>query len=163
MNNIIGIDPGVTGALVAVHLDGKLEDWMLMPTYKDGRRHRTDLNAVQEFIERNCWTRGRVFVEKVGPMPGDTPMTAWTFGANEAIVVAAARYHGVEFIQPKKWQAALLHGMPRSGRGQIKKSAVKAAIGLHPELEATMKLKKNWGVADAACIAELGRRIVYAK
>jgi hypothetical protein len=157
---IIGHDPGVSGAFVVIDEDRNLHGWALVPTYKDKTRNRVDVSQVISWLRPFALEGAILVTERVGPRPGDTPTTAWTFGAAEASVLAAAEALGlpVHYVAPQKWQAAVLVGLPRKGRESIKRSAVLWARDSMPGLRDCLRTKKNSGVADAACIAELGRR-----
>ena len=156
---IVGHDPGVSGALVAVGEDRRVFGYRLIPIYKDKTRHRVSASVLL------AWLRDlgqfTLVSERVGPMPHDTPTTAWTFGSAEASVLACVECLGmpIEFVSPQKWQRAILKGMPTAGREMIKKSAVLWARDHYPELRQPLEVKKNSGMADAACIAELGVRM----
>jgi hypothetical protein len=156
---IIGHDPGVSGAFVVIDQDRNLYGWHLVPTYKDKTRNRVDVSQVISFLEPYKG-KATLVTERVGPRPTDTPVTAWTFGAAEASVLAVAETLAmpIHYIAPQKWQAAILTGLPRKGRDSIKRSAVLWARDAMPGLRECLAVKKNSGVADAACIAELGRR-----
>jgi hypothetical protein len=167
---VIGHDPGVSGALVVMKCSAPEEttrwreiiDFRLIPTYKDKTRNRVDAVLLSKWMSQYAG-KATFMTERVGPMPKDTPTTAWTFGAAEESALTLAQVHRlpIHFIQPKKWQAAVLNGMPRGDRGQIKASAVLWASQHFPELREALTVKKNSGMADAACIAELGRRLIF--
>ena len=118
---IIGHDPGVSGAFVVIDEDRNLHGWCLVPTYKDKTRNRVDVAQVIEFLSPFASDGAILCTERVGPRPTDTPMTAWTFGAAEASVlaIADALKLPVHYIAPLKWQAAILNGLPRRGRDAI--------------------------------------------
>ena len=70
---IVGHDPGVSGALVAVGEDRRVFGYRLIPTYKDKTRHRVSASVLL------AWLRDlgqfTLVSERVGPMPHDTPTT----------------------------------------------------------------------------------------
>ena len=57
----------------------------------------------------------------------------------------------ITLVSPQKWQKAMLDGYP--GGKATKESAVRVAKNLWAET-ITLDKKKDWGIADAALIAE---------
>jgi hypothetical protein len=58
------------------------------------------------------------------------------------------------FVRPQRWQQEMLDGFPRGEA--TKASAVRIAKSRWPDIP--ISLKSDWGIADAALIAEWHRR-----
>jgi crossover junction endodeoxyribonuclease RuvC len=147
----MGIDPGLKGALVGLDSKGGLLWWRRMPVL-----NKKEIDAIS--IHR--WLEGkvRVCIEKVHAMPKQGVTSMFTFGmgygmVRAAIEIACAPCH---LVTPQRWQKVMLDGMDRSN---TKEAAVTKAVQLWPELRVPLMIKANQGVADAALMAEYGRRL----
>ena len=80
VTNIIGIDPGVVGALALVSLAGDLIEVADMPILRDGSAGRATVNAplLADLLAR--WHAREVICEFVGPRPGEGALGAFSFG-----------------------------------------------------------------------------------
>jgi len=154
---VIGHDPGTVGALVRT-LDGEVIDYLRMPM--DGKR--VDVKAVWSWLEESPLQPDLFISEEVWGFPGDTPTTAWQFSRTESAVDTISRLLGytTHFVPPVKWQKAILQGMKRGSRAQIRESYVSWASEKYPPLAYALRIKKNDGIAAAACIAEYGLRLL---
>jgi hypothetical protein len=154
---LLGIDPGIDGALAA--LDDLGPRFVCpIPTIESGKgRSQYDLQALRSHISK----ASHVFFEKLQPMPG-------TFGAsaNFGLGRAGALIEGVcvglqvpyTMVHPKTWQKVMLEGTPGA---DTKQRSILAAKRLFPawSLRRTERCKKDDdGIADALLIAEFGRR-----
>lgn len=153
---IVGHDPGFSGALVRT-VDGDFDGHLLFP--RDG--DRLDIQPIREWLDER--PKPDLFMsEEVWGLPKDTATTAWQFSRAEATVVTIAQMLGIRtrFVVPSKWTKAILRGFPTATREQRKSSAAAWAVKKYSELEPVLRVKARWGVADAACLAEYGRRLV---
>jgi crossover junction endodeoxyribonuclease RuvC len=77
---LIGIDPGNSGALALLTLDGAILDIEDMPTIADGVKGRATINAplLARLLER--WRPIAAYVELIGPRPTDSRVAAFAFG-----------------------------------------------------------------------------------
>jgi hypothetical protein len=83
---IIGIDPGVSGAIALLDSAGTLLEVADMPTLRDGAKNRASVNAplLAEIVYR--WHAGAAFVELVGVRPGEGAVGAFSFGRSRGVV-----------------------------------------------------------------------------
>ena len=161
----IGIDPGLQGAFAVVLQDGSLLYACRTPIIAPNGKGKTDydLPAMAELLRD--WSEGvnpsTVAVEKVASMPHDGVASSFRFGMGYGIwlgLIAALGLPRID-VRPQVWQKELLEGLPRGK--SVKSSAVQRAKALWPSIPIT--LKKDWGLADAALIAETARRIHYRR
>ena len=82
---IIGIDPGITGAICFFE-NGKILDVIDMPVMASGNKNKKQVNASQIFNEislriKNCKPENvNVVVEQVSAMPGQGVTSMFNFG-----------------------------------------------------------------------------------
>lgn len=142
MTLIIGVDPGITGAL-AIWRDGTIAAVYDMPVI-DGQ---TDGGAVATLF-RNAqpdW----VVVEQVHPMPKNGSIASFSLGKNYGIVigVAMAGAHPLVKIRPSEWKR-------RSGLlKQPKEASRRLATELWPQHAEQFRRVRDDGRAEAALIA----------
>ena len=156
---ICGIDPGKTGALVALRQNG-IAAVLRMPLKPDGKSIDGRAIArwlVLEEVDVAC-------VELIGAR-------AHTNGAGKAIrnsgnefrfAIGVGAIHGVleamgipyQKVSPMRWKTAVLRGLGTDKEAAIKYVQLKMkGVDLTPG-----KIRKpNDGIADAACIAAYGR------
>lgn len=153
MTTTIGIDPGCSGAIVAIR-EGRPVAWTLMPTLKVGSSSQVNGAALAAFLRDAAHIRldPHVFIEKVGAMPGQgvTSMFAFGHAAGTAIGVVAGMELPHTFITPQSWKkkAGLM--------GQDKDAARTRAIQLWPWWRELDTKGKGQAFADAALIAYYG-------
>jgi crossover junction endodeoxyribonuclease RuvC len=151
---ILGIDPGAGGAL-ALLVDGVLTVCD-MPSLSI-RRGKTDKKEIDGY------TLGRIlsdlkpdvaYIELVGGIQGQSASSAFNFGraAGAPEYVLQSMAVRVERVAPGRWKRALALN---SG----KDAARAAAMRFWPASAALFKRVKDDGRAEAALIAEYGRRI----
>ena len=150
MTAYVGIDPGKAGAWAVINSAGRWVAGGLTPTI--GKEYdEPGMRAAFQWLA-DPW----VAIEKVGAMPGQGVTSMFSFGAGyglwRGIVVGLGLSY--ELVRPQAWQKEMLAGMPRGK--QTKESAVQKAKQLWPEIP--INGKKDWGLADAALIAEWLRR-----
>lgn len=150
----VGIDPGITGGIVVINEDGTLDHSTRTPIIKDGSKRHFDLPGMVEVID-DIDGDMVVGIEKVGTLPRDGRVGAFNFGRGYGIwlgILAALRVPYSE-IPPQRWQAKMLTGLPRGP--QTKTSAVQRSKSLFPNIP--IRVKADWGMADAALIAAYQR------
>lgn len=155
---VMGIDPGITGGVVCLSQDGFLDYALRTPCLAvSGKRHY-DLPGMVEAINSVARTTPELLVaiEKVGAMPRDGKVGAFSFGKGYGIWLGILSALGIPYLEvtPQRWQSRMLSGLPRGP--QTKASAVLRSKSLFPELP--IKVKADWGMADAALIAEYARQ-----
>lgn len=146
---MIGIDPGLTGALALLTTQGKLLDAADMPNDNNGRVTIPLAVAVlHDWCER-FEVVGAV-VEHVGSMPGQGVSTTFKFGRATGVAETLPLLFSlpVHLITPSVWKRHL-------GLTSDKDSSRQLAIRIWPEMATeTFKLKgKGQARADAALLA----------
>jgi crossover junction endodeoxyribonuclease RuvC len=151
-SNIIGVDPGVTGALALVSRAGVLIDVADMPVLRDGAAGRAAVNAplLAELLAR--WHARGVACEYVGPRPQEGAVGAFSFGRCRGVVegVAAALDLPIAFLTPPTWKRIV--SIP-PGKTGAKDAARSEAIRRWPNMAGHFARKRDDGRAEAALIA----------
>lgn len=158
---ILGIDPGLDGALVLLDDDGEqialLAD---MPTTANGQGKRAVngpllADVVREALAASdvAGTRLEAVVEAVGARPGQGVTSMFSFGQSFGTLLGVLAALGVRhrLVTPAAWkrQAKLT--------GQDKDAARQLALRLWPERSGDFQRKGDVGRADASLIAFFGR------
>ena len=161
---IIGIDPGVYGAVACLTPSGPFV--YDMPTYKKGKRPHTCEATLAEKLVGAYRVKSYAFVESVHAGHGYGGVQSFSFGESFGIIkgVLAALEIPYELVSPQKWKKAM--AVPSGD----KKNSVPIALRLFPTLTGQLTSKKKGGDcsciknldgrADALLIAEYGRRLV---
>ena len=152
MSYIIGIDPGISGAIVILQSSACPEpvEWCRMPTVKEGKSSRVDCAQLARYLEDfDC---GHAYVELVHAMPGQGVASMFTFGhaAGAIAGVLAALRIPATYITPQRWKKAA--GLI----GKDKDAARSRAIQLWPRWGELGKKGEGQALADAALIARFG-------
>ena len=108
---IIGIDPGITGAICFFE-DGKIIDVIDMPTMASGNKNKKQINGSQIFNEITLRIKSyssenvNVVVEQVSAMPGQGVTSMFNFGQSFGVIkgVCAAMQLPNFFVRPVKWK-----------------------------------------------------------
>ena len=152
MSYLIGVDPGVSGAIVILQSAACPfpVDWLRMPTVKQGKSSRVDAAAVARFLQDfDC---GHAYIEQVGAMPGQGVTSMFTFGHAAGVVegVVVGQRVPITEVTPQAWKK-------RAGLiGKDKDAARSRAIQLWPRWDALGKKGGGQALADAALIARFG-------
>ena len=150
---ILGIDPGLSGALA--FFDTESEDLVVidMPTVemtRNGKNKRevspalvADLFAGQSIKQ--------AYIERVSAMPGQGVSSMFSFGRSVGVVegVLAAYEIPTTFVTPQAWMKAM--GI-RAGKDASRERAMQ----LFPKYSGLFARKKDDGRSDAALIAKYG-------
>lgn len=155
---VIGVDPGALGAMAL--LDGFTLEVEDMPALKM-RRGKTDKNevdgpALAELLQ--SWMPvDAFFIELVGGIQGQSASAAFNFGLAAGVVRGAAHMAGcrVEIVPTTTWKRAT--GV-KLGAG--KDPSRSRACQLWPRSAALFRRVKDADRAEAALIAEYGRRLL---
>lgn len=149
----VGIDPGCSGALVAIHSDGTYVDHVNMPTLKQGSSNRVNGAAVVAWL-LNFRVRGieHAFLELVHSMPGQGTSSTFSFGHSAGVIEGILQGSHIPYtlVTPQSWKksAGLI--------GSDKDAARSRAIQLYPSLRALDAKAKGQAIADALLIARHG-------
>jgi len=159
---IIGIDPGLQGAIARITPGGKFLDAHDMPTVtiKIGKRIKRiyDIVKLSEVMSQLSLD-DIVYVEKTQALPpGIRVQASWGLGKCEGLLegMLAIRKIPYEFVKPQVWQK---HFGITKAKGDKKVQSYMIACQLFPEaVLATPRGRKLDGRSDALLIAEFGRR-----
>ena len=149
MSLILGIDPGVTGALVLLD-DGRPVEWEAMPLLKASTAKRVNAAAMAALVRG--WAPERAAVELVASRPGQGVASMFSFGHSAGVVlgVLGALEIPVVEITPRQWKA-------RAHLTGTEKDASRAmAIARWPSWRALDAKLHGQALADAALIAVYG-------
>ncbi len=151
---IIGIDPGITGAICFFE-NGELKDVIDMPTMASGNKNKKQINGSQVFNEISFRAKKHksenisVIVEQVSAMPGQGVTSMFNFGQSFGVIkgVCAAMQLPIYFVRPAKWKKYfdLINSQKDSSRVR--------AIEMFPKFSAMLSRKKDSNKADAILIA----------
>ena len=149
---VLGIDPGVTGALALLSADRSCRI-IDLPTLDVKPRRVLDLARLADIFDDLASAAPMVWLELVGPRPTDGSVGAFSFGGMfwGLRAMCAAHRMPLEMVAPVKWRRAM--GL-RAGDG---KDASRArASQLLPEASRNWPLVKHDGRAEAALIGLYG-------
>jgi hypothetical protein len=157
---IIGIDNGISGAMVAISAHhGLLMGKILMPTRTNGKSRECNGAEIVEWLHGFSFNRIAVCIETPSKhSPGTLALCSmWDcYGAIRGILESCGIKH--IRIAPRTWQAEMLGVVPK---GETKAYALAKAAQIWPDEDwlATPRSKKaHEGLIDAALIAEFYRR-----
>ena len=151
---IIGIDPGINGA-ICFFKKGEVLDVIDMPTMAEGKKNKRQVNGQQIFnefskrIELYSNDNIKVVVEKVSAMPGQGVTSMFNFGQSFGVIkgICAAMRLPIFFVTPAKWKKYydLLNTQKDASRTK--------AIEIFPKISPILSKKKDSNKADAILIA----------
>ena len=150
---IIGIDPGLTGA-IAILEDKKVTNLLDMPVMAEGKKNKRQLNSAQlvNIIKENTLKEEEivVVVEQVNAMPGQGVTSMFNFGQTFGAIkgVCAALELPIYFVRPSKWKKyfELINSSKDSSRTKT--------IEMYPTLSNQLSKKKDVNKSDAILIAK---------
>lgn len=147
--NYIAIDPGVGGGIAYIDTDGSVHALPMPSTLHD-------IQNELRLLSRDTFGPLTVFLEELpkfaGKMSGSSMATMFrNYGRIEGLLAAyGAR---IEYLPPRKWQAALGLGDKKTHGARWKAHLKGRAQALFPNLTVTLK------TADALLILEAGRKL----
>ena len=108
---IIGIDPGITGAICFFE-DGEVKDIIEMPNMPDGKKNKRQINGSQIFNEISVRIKDipkkevLVVMEQVSAMPGQGVTSMFNFGQSFGVIkgICSAMQLSVHLVRPVKWK-----------------------------------------------------------
>lgn len=153
---VIGIDPGLSGAIAVIKLDGTV-DFHDCPLFTVGTKHVYHPGGMAALLRQYQEHHPNLLVglEKVHSMPGQGVASTFLFGEGFGIwlgILAALRIPH-ELITPQSWKRGMMNGQNKD-----KDASRLVALRLFPSVSDRLKLKKHHGRADALLIAEFLRR-----
>ena len=149
---IIGIDPGINGAISIIE-NKKILEVYDTPTMIDGKKNKRQINSAQVtniFKERlNNDKDVIVVVEQVNAMPGQGVTSMFNFGQSFGVIkgICAALSLPIHFVRPTKWKKHfnLIKTNKDASRTKV--------IEVYPEISSKRHRKKDSNKADAILIA----------
>ena len=151
---IIGIDPGISGAICFFE-NGKILNVIEMPTMNEGKKNKRQVNGAQIYneifkrINKNHDKNIRVVVEQVSAMPGQGVTSMFNFGQSFGIIkgICSAMQLSLYFVRPAKWKKYfnLINSEKDASRTR--------AIEIFPYFSSQLSKKKDSNKADAILIA----------
>ena len=149
---IIGIDPGISGAISIIE-NKKILEVYDTPTMIDGKKNKRQINSAQVtsiIKERlNINKEVIVVVEHVNAMPGQGVTSMFNFGQSFGVIkgICAALSLPIYFVRPTKWKKHfnLIKTNKDASRTKV--------IEVYPEISDKLKRKKDSNRADAILIA----------
>ena len=108
---IIGIDPGISGAICFLE-DGKIIDVIEMPSMAEGKKNKKQVNGNQLYNEIKSriseinQDKVCVIVEHVTAMPGQGVTSMFNFGQSFGVIkgICSAMQLPIHFVRPAKWK-----------------------------------------------------------
>ena len=149
---IIGIDPGINGAISIIE-NKKIIEVYDTPTMIDGKKNKRQINGAQVtniFKQRlNGEKEVVVVVEHVNAMPGQGVTSMFNFGQSFGVIkgICAALNLPIYFVRPSKWKKHfnLIKTNKDASRTKV--------IEVYPEISSKLHRKKDSNRADAILIA----------
>jgi crossover junction endodeoxyribonuclease RuvC len=155
ISTIIGIDPGLKGALVFFHVEiGKVEihDMPTVEVVRNGKK-KSELSpsALASLLWKVSTLHPHAYLERTGAMPGQGVTSMYSFGRSVGIVegVLATLQIPVTIVPPQTWQKAVSLRGGKDGSRQ-------RAMELFPAYASEFSRKKDNGRSDAALLAWFG-------
>lgn len=152
MTLVIGVDPGLSGAIAAVEPKTEHLAWVIdMPIA--GNTIATpllaDIHNVDAYGPWDVRRSDPVAIERVHSMPKQGVASTFTFGQAYGTLIGwfSARGHRIEHVTPVEWK----RGFRLTAKD--KDAARLLAIELWPDMADQFKRKADIGRADAALIA----------
>ena len=151
---IIGIDPGVSGAICILKEEKILEVYE-MPTMIDGKKNKRQVNGaeVANIFQKelnNNQVKAKVVVEQVNAMPGQGVTSMFNFGQSFGVLkgVCAALKLPIYFVRPVKWKKHfnLIKTNKDASRTKV--------IEIFPYISSQLSRKKDSNKADSILIAK---------
>ena len=150
---ILGIDPGLNGALAFYDTQEKMLGVIDMPTVEVTRNGKSKREVSPALVANAIAGRGiaAAFLERVNAMPGQGVTSVFSFGRSTGILegVLAAYDIPTTIITPQTWQKAT---QVRDGKDGSRERAMQ----LFPADADLFARKKDDGRSDAALIAYYG-------
>ena len=149
---VVGIDPGLSGAIAIVE-DKKVLDIFDMPVMAEGKKNKRQLNSAQlvSLIKNNIKKEEEVVVvvEQVNAMPGQGVTSMFNFGQSFGAIkgICAALDLPIFFVRPSKRKKyfELINSSKDSSRTKV--------IEMYPSLSDQLTKKKDVNKSDAILIA----------
>lgn len=146
-----GIDPGFSGAIALLSIEGKVVAAHDMPVLKVGKKNVLNEGQIKRIL--SSYPLQHVFIEKAGVMPKQGAVSGSRYVGSYEFVRGLCLGLGIPCtpVTPQAWKKKMM-----AGTAKEKEASIWVVNQIHPHLELTRK--KDHGKADACLIAEYGRR-----
>ena len=151
---IIGIDPGISGAICFFE-NGEIKDVIDMPVMADGKKNKKQINGSQIFNEISTRIKNykaeniNVVIEQVSAMPGQGVTSMFNFGQSFGVLkgICAAMQLPIFLVRPAKWKKhfELINSSKDASRTKV--------IEMYPSFAEQLSKKKDVNKSDAILIA----------
>ena len=151
---IIGIDPGISGAICFFE-EGQIKEIIDMPTMADGKKNKRQINGPQTYneiysrITKVSKSDITVVIEQVSAMPGQGVTSMFNFGQSFGVLkgICSAMQLSTQFVRPAKWKKyfGLIKAEKDASRTKV--------IEIFPYISSKLSRKKDSNKADAILIA----------
>ncbi|MDA9676776.1 crossover junction endodeoxyribonuclease [bacterium] len=149
---IIGIDPGISGA-ISILENKKILEVYDTPTMIDGKKNKKQINGAQvaNIIKERLNESKEVIVvvEHVNAMPGQGVTSMFNFGQSFGVIkgICSALSLPIYFVRPTKWKKHfnLIKTNKDASRTKV--------IEVYPQISSKLSRKKDSNRADAILIA----------
>lgn len=153
---VVGIDPGLSGAVAFLHGDQLLSVADLpVVDVQHGKGSRKELSPalLHDMLVHTEIRIAKAIVEHVGASPQMGTTSAFRFGENFGAIIAVLACCGIrtELVRPQTWKKAM-------GLGSDKSLSRAAALKLWPDQSHYFARAKDDGRAESALLAEYGKR-----
>lgn len=146
---ILGVDPGLAGAMALVH-DGKIVEVIDTPVFQIKGKNVFDLYGFARWLDQVNAQHPieKAIVEEVGAMPGQGVTSMFNFGAVYGHVrgAIAAHFIPISDVRPQVWKK-------HYRLGQDKDASRRVACATWPTESARFARKKDDGRAEACLLA----------
>ena len=149
---IIGIDPGISGAISIVE-NKKILEVYDTPTMIDGKKNKRQINSAQvsNIMKERLNTNKEVVVvvEQVNAMPGQGVTSMFNFGQSFGVIkgICAALSLPIYFVRPTKWKKHF--NLIKTNKDASRTKVIEA----YPDISSKLHRKKDSNRADAILIA----------
>jgi len=151
---IIGIDPGISGAICFFE-NGEVKEILDMPNMAEGKKNKKQINGPQIYneISKRIINISKkevvVVIEQVAAMPGQGVTSMFNFGQSFGVLkgICSAMQLSMHFVRPAKWKKYfnLINTEKDSSRTKV--------IEIFPYISSQLSRKKDSNKADAILIA----------
>ena len=149
---IIGIDPGISGAISIIE-NKKILEVYDTPTMIEGKKNKKQINGAQvaNIIKERLKSDNEVIVvvEHVNAMPGQGVTSMFNFGQSFGVIkgICAALNLPIYFVRPTKWKKYF--NLIKTNKDASRTKVIEA----YPEISNKLHRKKDSNRADAILIA----------
>ena len=157
---VVGIDPGLSGAIAVLDVKNGLLAVHDMPVMevKVGSSMKRKINPALLTEMLRPMKPEHIYIERVAAMPGQGVTSIFNFGYGFGLVIGVVSAIGYphSLVGPRVWQAAVGSVSGKDGNRS-------RACELYPKSAGFFSRKKDDGRADATLIAHYGALSSYVK